>query len=194
MDVERRAPKTAPLETAAWPSDMPAPPPTTAGPVAAPPAVPAKIAAPPAPLPVSASSGEEIRPPEPVAAGASAKARILVIDDEGAIREMARDILESAGYQVVTAVDGVDALDVYRREWGRIDLVVLDMVMPRMGGLETYRRLLGMDRSARVLLCTGFSDNDKTQKALKEGALGLLPKPFTMSELLNKIGRALARK
>jgi CheY-like chemotaxis protein len=116
-----------------------------------------------------------------------------VIDDEGAIREMARDILESSGYEVVTAVDGVDALEVFRREWGRIDLVLLDMVMPRMGGLETYRRLLGMDRTVRVLLCSGFADNDKTQKAVREGALGLLQKPFTMADLLGRIDRVLAR-
>jgi len=135
-----------------------------------------------------------IGPPAPAVVGAPAKGRILVIDDEGAIREMARDILESGGYEVVTAVDGVDALELYREEWGRIDLVLLDMVMPRMGGLETYRRLLGMDRTVRVLLCTGFADHEKTQKALKEGAVGLLQKPFTMTELLGKIARVLARK
>jgi len=133
-------------------------------------------------------------PPAPATASVPAKGRILVIDDEGAIREMARDILENAGYSVVTAVDGVDSLEVYRREWGRIDLVLLDMVMPRMGGLETYRRLLGMDRTVRVLLCTGFADHEKTQKALKEGAVGLLQKPFTMTEILGKIARVLARK
>ena len=95
---------------------------------------------------------------------------------------------------MVIAVDGVDALEVYRREWGRVDLVLLDMVMPRMGGLETYRRLLGMDRTVRVLLCSGFAENDKTQKAIKEGALGLLPKPFTTSELLSRIDKVLARR
>ena len=148
----------------------------------------APIAAGPAP------PAEAPAPSAPSATGSSAKGRILVIDDEGAIREMARDILESSGYEVVTAVDGVDALEVFRREWGRLDLVLLDMVMPRMGGLETYRRLLGMDRTVRVLLCTGFTDNDKTQKAVKEGAIGLLQKPFTMTELLSKIGKALGRK
>jgi two-component system cell cycle sensor histidine kinase/response regulator CckA len=132
--------------------------------------------------------------PAPVPGRAAAKARILVIDDEKAIREMARDILETGGYEVVTAVDGVDALEVYRQEWGRIDLVLLDMVMPRMGGLETFRRLYGMDRAVRVLLCSGFADNEQTQKAIKEGALGLLQKPFAVSELLNRISRILARK
>jgi len=117
-----------------------------------------------------------------------------VVDDEPAIREMARDILESSGFEVVLATDGVDALDVYRREWGRIDLVLLDMVIPRMGGLETYRRIAGMDRSVRVLLCSGYADNDKAQRALKEGALGLLSKPFTTTELLARIDKVLNRK
>jgi DNA-binding NtrC family response regulator len=129
-----------------------------------------------------------------VAAGRKpARARILVVDDELTIREMMRDVLESNGCEVVLATDGVDALDAYRREWGRLDLVLLDMVMPRMGGLETFRRMIGMDRGARVLLCTGYADNDKAQRALKEGALGLLPKPFTMTELLSCIDRIPAR-
>ena len=68
------------------------------------------------------------------------------------------------------------------------------MVMPRMGGLETFRRLIGMDREARILLCTGYADNDKAQRALKEGAVGLLPKPFTMTELLSRIDRILAKR
>jgi two-component system, cell cycle sensor histidine kinase and response regulator CckA len=107
---------------------------------------------------------------------------------------MARDILETGGYEVATAVDGVDALEVYRQEWGRIDLVLLDMVMPRMGGLETFRRLFGMDRTVRVLLCSGFADNEQTQKAIKEGALGLLQKPFAVTDLLSRIGRILTRR
>ncbi len=129
----------------------------------------------------------------PAAGKGPARARILVVDDELTIREMTRDILESSGCEVVLAIDGVDALDAYRREWGRLDLVLLDMVMPRMGGLETFRRLLGMDRGARVLLCSGYADNEKAQRALKEGALGLLPKPFTMTELLSRIDRILAK-
>ncbi len=190
VKVERRKPKAAEVVAGAAaperPSERAVPPQPPAPPERAAPADPTTD--PPAPADPATD------PPAAAPARVPAKGRILVIDDEGAIREMARDILENAGYEVVTAVDGVDALEVYRREWGRLDLVLLDMVMPRMGGLETYRRLLGMDRTARVLLCSGFADNDKAQKAIKEGALGLLQKPFTMSELLSRIGRALARR
>jgi signal transduction histidine kinase/ActR/RegA family two-component response regulator len=117
--------------------------------------------------------------------------RILIVDDEQAIREMMKDILESAGYEVVLAPDGVEALEVYRQEWGRVSLVLLDMVMPRMSGLETFRRIQGMDRSARVILCSGYADNAQAQQAIKEGALGFFPKPFTMSELLARVRRVI---
>ena len=117
--------------------------------------------------------------------------RILVVDDEIAIREMMRDILESNGYAVVMASNGVEALEVYRQEWGRLALVLLDMVMPKMGGLEAFRRILGMDRSARVLLCSGYADNAQAQLAIREGAVGFFPKPFTMSELLTRVRRVL---
>jgi signal transduction histidine kinase/ActR/RegA family two-component response regulator len=145
------------------------------------------------------------RAPEPAASAAAAvdpagassvsswpaagKRRILVVDDEEAIRDMMRDILGTAGYEVVVAHDGVDALEVYSREWGRISLVLLDMVMPRMGGVETFRRLLGLDRGVRVLLCSGYAENEQAQRAIREGALGFLPKPFTMSELLTRVGK-----
>jgi len=119
--------------------------------------------------------------------------RILVVDDEEAIRDMIRDILLQRGYEVILARDGVEGLDLYRENWGRIDLVLLDMVMPRLGGLETFRRLLGMDRDARVLLCSGYSHNDPAQRAIKEGALGLLTKPYSMAELLAWVERTVGR-
>jgi len=183
VGVERRRPR----------QDAPEVPPSDAPTEQASPAPQAPPAAAARPLPHPAPD-EAVATPAPVPGRAGATARILVIDDEAAIRAMARDILETGGYDVVTAVDGVDALEVYRQEWGRIDLVLLDMVMPRMGGLETFRRLYGMDRTVRVLLCSGFADNEQTQKALKEGALGLLQKPFAVTDLLSRIGRILARR
>ncbi|MFQ5877956.1 MAG: GAF domain-containing protein [Acidobacteriota bacterium] len=115
--------------------------------------------------------------------------RVLVVDDEESIRQLMRDVLEGRGVEVLAARDGVEALDVYRREWGRIEFVVLDMLMPRLSGLETFRRLRGMDRRVRVLLSSGDSNNEQARTAMKEGALGLLAKPFTMSELLAWVDR-----
>jgi signal transduction histidine kinase len=120
-------------------------------------------------------------------------ARILVVDDEPVLREMTVEMLKSRGYEVLMAKDGVEALDIYRQEWGKIDLVVLDMIMPRLGGIETFRRLIGMDRKARILLCSGLSHNQQAQDAVRQGAIGLLPKPFGMNELLGWVDRALRR-
>jgi len=120
-------------------------------------------------------------------------ARILVVDDEPVLREMTVEMLRSRGHEVLMARDGVEALDIYRQEWGRIDLVVLDMIMPRLGGIETFRRLIGMDRKARILLCSGLSHNQQGQEAVRQGALGLLPKPFGMNELFGWVDKALKR-
>jgi signal transduction histidine kinase len=119
-------------------------------------------------------------------------ARILVVDDEAVLRDMTVEMLKSRGHEVLTAKDGVEALEVYKQEWGRIDLVLLDMIMPRLGGLETFRRMLGMDRKAKVLLCSGLAQTQQAQEALREGALGLLPKPFGMAELVGWVERCLA--
>jgi signal transduction histidine kinase len=118
-------------------------------------------------------------------------ARILVVDDEAVLRDMTVEMLKSRGHEVLTAKDGVDALEIYKQEWGRIDLVLLDMIMPRLGGLETFRRLLGMDRKAKVLLCSGLAQTQQAQEALRQGAMGLLPKPFGMAELVGWVERCL---
>jgi CheY-like chemotaxis protein len=72
-----------------------------------------------------------------------------------------------------------------------VRLVLLDMVMPRLGGLETFRRIRGMDREARILLYSGYDRNEQATQALREGALGLLAKPFGKAELLQWVRRAL---
>ena len=115
-----------------------------------------------------------------------------MVDDEPVLRDMTAEMLQSRGYDVLVARDGVEALEIYRQEWGRIGLVMLDMVMPRLGGLETFRRLYGMDRKARILLCSGNSHSQQAQVAIKEGAIGILPKPFGMSELAGWVEKGLA--
>lgn len=117
--------------------------------------------------------------------------RILVVDDEESLVRMTKEMLNDAGYEVYTAKDGVEALQLYRQHWGEIKMVILDMVMPRLGGLETFRRIRGMDRQARVLLYSGYDRNEQSMQAIREGALGLLAKPFGKSELLQWVRKAL---
>jgi signal transduction histidine kinase len=163
-------------------------------PVSPPPAATPAATAPPEATPAAAAPAPDPGPApgrDTAAPAADGRPRIMVVDDEIAIREMMRDILESSGYSVVTAANGVEALEVYRQEWGRVALVLMDMVMPKMSGLETFRRILGMDRGARVLLCSGYADNAQAQQGIREGAVGFFPKPFTMSELLTRVRRVL---
>jgi CheY-like chemotaxis protein len=117
--------------------------------------------------------------------------RILVVDDEESLRRMTGEMLIDAGYEVCSGKDGVEALQLYRQHWGEIHMVILDMVMPRLGGLETFRRIRGMDRKARILLYSGYDRNEQALQAIREGALGLLAKPFGKSELLQWVRKVL---
>jgi CheY-like chemotaxis protein len=197
-DLPTRSETPAPVTVLSGPAHAAAQPPA-----AAPPAPPGSVPTPPGPSGLAAAPAARPGPaapaerpsPEtpPPAPKPGPTRRVLVVDDEPAIREMARDILQGRGYEVIPARDGVEALDLYRQQWGRIDLVVLDMVMPRLGGLETFRRLLGMDRGVRVVLCSGHADTTKAKQAIKEGALGFFAKPFTMTELLAWVEKILRR-
>ncbi len=112
---------------------------------------------------------------------------ILVIDDEEAIRELAADILESYGYRVHLAVDGEEGAAVFRKEASRFDLVILDMVMPKQGGRETFLELKKVDPAVRVLFSTGYSQNEKVNEILALGVKGFIQKPYQLKELLAKV-------
>jgi len=95
-------------------------------------------------------------PPVPRAAPAG-KETILLVDDEPMIRQLGTLILERHGYEVLLAGDGVEALQVYCENRGKIDLVILDLTMPRLSGRDTFRRLVEMDPGVRVLFSSGYS-------------------------------------
>ena len=120
---------------------------------------------------------------------------VLVVDDEPFVRHVAGKCLEHGGYSVLYAEDGPSALDVYRERSGRIDLVLLDMHMPRMGGAEVYAALRKMDPDARVLISSGYDQKD-TCKALArlEPPAGFIEKPYTFTTLMDKIAEALERR
>jgi CheY-like chemotaxis protein len=114
---------------------------------------------------------------------------ILLVDDESMIRHLGRTVLERAGYHVLTAEDGTDAVEVFSRERGRISLVILDAVMPRLSGPDAFRQMTALDPAARVLFSTGYSPEDLTGV---EGAVGLLAKPYRPEGLLAAVRDALA--
>jgi two-component system cell cycle sensor histidine kinase/response regulator CckA len=115
------------------------------------------------------------------------KRRVLLVDDDELIQELMVTMLEILGYDPVLASDGPTALKLYGTQPGEIELVILDMQMPGMDGLEVFRRLKKIDSSVSVVICSGFAKEQKIQQACQEGALGFLAKPFSIADLEKKL-------
>jgi CheY-like chemotaxis protein len=123
----------------------------------------------------------------------AAPAVILVVDDDETVRSVTRRMLEQAGHTVLVAADGHQALDVYRQRPG-IDLVLLDMTMPRMDGEETFRELRRVDPGVRVILTSGYNEQDATERFAGKGLAGFIQKPYRPQDLLEKVRAALQPK
>ncbi|MBI5136148.1 MAG: response regulator [Nitrospirae bacterium] len=116
---------------------------------------------------------------------------VMVVDDETTLLELARDILSAQGYGVLLARDGEEALALYDEYGGRIDLVVLDIVMPRMGGKETFRALRERNPALRVVVSSGFSRHGQAQDLLEAGADAFVQKPYRPEELTRVVRETL---
>jgi signal transduction histidine kinase/ActR/RegA family two-component response regulator len=132
--------------------------------------------------------------PEPEGLARGGNETILLVDDEEFIRELGVDALGRAGYTVLTASNGENALELYRQERARIDLVILDLIMPGMGGSKCLEELLKIDPHTRVLIASGYSPDGPTKGALDIGAKGFVSKPYDTSQLLQLIREILDRK
>jgi two-component system cell cycle sensor histidine kinase/response regulator CckA len=118
------------------------------------------------------------------------KQAVLIADDEMNVLRICRTVLEKSGYRVLTAADGQEAVDLFRRNTGQISVVVLDMVMPRLDGREAFQRIRSLDPRVPVILCSGYSQNDVTQGFGAGDLAGFLRKPFQMDELISTLRRA----
>ncbi|MDF1563742.1 MAG: PAS domain S-box protein [Deltaproteobacteria bacterium] len=116
---------------------------------------------------------------------------ILVVDDEPTIRSISRIGLEMKGFEVLLAEDGHRAIDVYEANADAIVLVVLDMTMPRMDGPETHRQFLARGLKVPVILASGYSEAEATERFSAAGLAGFLPKPFAPAELVAQVRKAL---
>jgi PAS domain S-box-containing protein len=142
-------------------------------------------------LPVSAKAAvAEHSRDEGILGGSGA---ILLVDDEDGVRTVAGRILQHLGYQVTLAESGLRALEIYRQERDRIDLVILDMLMPGMGGAETFQELKRLNPGVRVLLSSGYSANGETQEVMAAGARGFIQKPYRLALLSHKVAEALGK-
>jgi PAS domain S-box-containing protein len=117
---------------------------------------------------------------------------ILLVDDEEMVLSVTREILEKVGYRVLTARSGREALELYEQNRGRIDLVILDIVMPDMSGESTFQALKTLYPGVKVLLSSGYSAEGVASRMLAEGCRAFVQKPFLVHELTKKIREALA--
>ena len=116
---------------------------------------------------------------------------ILLTDDEENILEVSQDILEAMGYRVFTAGDGNEAIEVYKKNRNDIDIVLLDIVMPNMGGGKAYDRMKEINPDIKVLLLSGYSIDGEARKILERGCNGFIQKPFDIKELSAKLREIL---
>ncbi len=117
--------------------------------------------------------------------------RILIVDDQDFVLSVAEAMIRSLGYETAAARSGEEALALYSRSRGAIDLVLLDMIMPGMGGGETFDRLKAMDPGVKVILSSGYSVDGQASGILSRGCRGFIQKPFSLSDLSRKIRQVL---
>ncbi len=120
------------------------------------------------------------------------KSRVLVIDDEAAIRDSLRMILEYEDYQFVGAASGQEALDVVRRE--RPDIVLLDIKMPGMDGMEVLRKLRALDEGLPVVMISGHGNTATAVEAIRSGAIDFLDKPLSSERVIVTLRNVLGSR
>jgi len=113
--------------------------------------------------------------------------RVLFVDDEELIADIGKSMLQKMGYRVDVARNGSEAVEIYKKSQAEFDLVVLDMIMPRLDGGATYDALKGINPGVKVLLASGYSLNSQAAAILDRGCNGFIQKPFTIAALSEKI-------
>ena len=112
---------------------------------------------------------------------------VLLIDDEDIIIDVGEEVLKILGYEVLVARGGKEGIEAYRQNRDRIDIVILDMVMPDMGGIETYNRIKEINPDAKFLLSSGYSIDEGISNILEDSQNGFIQKPFNIDQLAAKI-------
>ncbi len=119
---------------------------------------------------------------------------VLVVDDEDSIWDFEIEALQNLGYSVILAENGVDAVEIYENNISQIDLVLLDMIMPKLGGHGTFSQIKSMDPDASILLSSGFVSEEEVNDLLIHGADGFMQKPHRVADLAKEIRRILDGK
>ncbi len=117
------------------------------------------------------------------------KETILIVDDQETVWDFLIEALQTLGYSVLLAENGEDAVAIYQANPDQIDLVLLDMVMPKMGGHSTFYQLKAIDPDVKVLLSSGFVSAASVKDLQDNGAAGFLPKPHRIKDLAMELRR-----
>ncbi|MDA3852041.1 MAG: response regulator [Spirochaetaceae bacterium] len=120
--------------------------------------------------------------------------KILLADDEPIIRSIGKTMLESLGYQVLLAEDGAQALEIFQEAHGSIDLVILDMLMPKLNGRDSFFAIREIQRDIPILLCSGFAPPEDVKLLEQSGLKGFLPKPFNRYLLGKMVAQCLGKE
>ncbi len=118
---------------------------------------------------------------------------IIIVDDEESVRAVGKRMLEKYGFTVKTARDGIEGLKVYQEMGESVVCVLLDLTMPHMDGEQTFRELRRINPNVKVILCSGYNEQDATQNFSGKGLAGFLKKPYTLSKLREKLQESLGK-
>ncbi len=142
-------------------------------------------------LPVHSSTPIPIKIPIDDAVLSSGSETVLVVDDEEIMRNIGSSMLQECGYKVILASSGIEALEIYRERFKEIDIVLLDMAMPKMSGKETYKEMKKINPDIKVLLASGFRQDQRVEETIELGANEFIQKPYVISDLTHYISKIL---
>jgi two-component system, cell cycle sensor histidine kinase and response regulator CckA len=117
---------------------------------------------------------------------------ILVVDDEEIIAEMAADMLQSIGFFVITASNGIEALDIYKEKMNQIDLVLLDLIMPEMDGSTCFNNLKLLNPNIKVIISSGIDAHKNKTELIKLGVKGYLEKPYSLKKISKTLEKVMS--
>jgi two-component system, cell cycle sensor histidine kinase and response regulator CckA len=135
------------------------------------------------PLKSAQEQFEEVTQIDAIETAISAKSTILLVDDENTLLKMETVLLEALGFTIITAANGREALELYRLRGSGIDLIMLDLIMPEMGGVEAYHELRKIDLEVPIIICSGYGVESVADIIATDKRAGFLHKPYNTGEL-----------
>lgn len=128
---------------------------------------------------------------EPLKSIKAGSGTVLIVDDQEIASEVVNDYLHMLGYSTYVVSSGAEALEFYSQNTNEIDLVLLDMIMPGMSGSETFAGLKKLNKNVRIILCSGYCEDNEAATLLSSGCKGFIQKPFSVEALSRKVESVL---